>query len=249
MLATIDRLGKTRSPWRVLGIVATAIAAASLCGTVAADDKPSQRAVDKDNEIGARRQSMNHLKQLALAMHNYNRVHKNFAPSAIFDKGGKPLLSWRVMLLPFLEQEKLYKEFHLDEPWDSEHNKKLLERMPDVYHVNNADLKPGETVYVGFTGKGTIFDGHEGIRISDVADGASNTFLFVESARPVPWTKPEDLPYDETKPVPKLGIFTGGFNAALCDGSVRWIKSTVSEKALRALITRNGGEVIDYSKF
>jgi hypothetical protein len=216
-----------------------------LRGAGRADDaKP-----DPQVEQAIRRQSVNHLKQLGLAMHNYHSVNSRFPASAVFDKSGKPLLSWRVLILPYLEEKKLYDEFHLDEPWDSEHNKKLLERMPAVYRVDRTALKPGETPYVAFTGKGTLFEGTKGINMRDITDGTSNTLMFVESARPVPWTKPEDLPYDEGKPLPKLGILPSGFDGGLCDGSVRWFKASLPEKELRALITRNGREPIDPSKF
>ena len=87
-----------------------------------------------DDEIDAARraQSMNNLKQFALAMHNYHDTNGKFPAASSFDKDGKPLLSWRVHVLPYLEQAELYKQFHLDEPWDSEHNKKLIEKMPNV---------------------------------------------------------------------------------------------------------------------
>jgi prepilin-type processing-associated H-X9-DG protein len=232
--------------WRVFAILAGAAVLACAYAPVvgAADDKPGET----PSPIAMRQQS-NHLKQLALAMHNYHDVHKGFPPAAVFDKDGKPLLSWRVLLLPYLEEKKLFDEFHLYESWDSEHNKKLLERMPKVFDAETKAFKPGETVFEVFTGKGTVFEGKKGIRITDIMDGTSNTLMIVESARPVPWTKPEDLPYNADKPLPKLGLFEKDFNAAFCDGSVRRIRTTVPEKTLRALITRNDGEVIDYSKF
>jgi prepilin-type processing-associated H-X9-DG protein len=85
---------------------------------------------------------------------------------------------------------------------------------------------------------------------AEFADGTSNTLMIAEAAKPVPWTKPEDLSHDPNKPLPKLGGHTpGGFNAAFCDGSVRFILQNIKEPILRALITRNGGEVIDPKEF
>src|SRR5438093_7201056 len=92
-----------------------------------ADDKPAA------NEKEARQTSVNNLKQLALAMHNYHDTYGHLPPAALKNKKGKPLLSWRVALLPFVEEDKLYKEFRLDEPWDSAHNKKLLAKMPKLF--------------------------------------------------------------------------------------------------------------------
>jgi hypothetical protein len=212
-------------------------------GAVRADDaKP-------DKQPARNWQSVNRLKQLALAMHNYHSVYGKFPAAAVFDKDGKPLLSWRVLLLPFVEEEKMFKEFHLDEPWDSEHNKKLLERRPKVYNVDSAELKSGETAFLVFTGKGTVFEGTTGLSIPEIVDGTSNTLLIVESARAVPWTKPEDLVYDPARPLPRLGLVDAGFNGVFCDARVRWLKLPMPEKELRALVTRNGHEPVDLSKY
>ncbi len=100
-----------------------------------------------------RAQSVNNLKQIALAMHNLHDVNNHFPPQAIVDDDGKPLLSWRVAMLPYLEQQDLYNEFKLDEPWDSEHNKALIPRMPAVFAIPGAAKpEPGKTFYRGFSG-------------------------------------------------------------------------------------------------
>src|SRR5262249_52470248 len=119
--------------------------------------------------------SSNNLKQIGLAMHMYHDNYGKLPASAIYSKDGKPLLSWRVAILPYIEQEALYKEFHLDEPWDSEHNKKLLDRMPKVYGA-----KGNETHYRVFTGKSSAFESKEGQKFADFTDGLSNTIMIVE---------------------------------------------------------------------
>src|SRR4029077_6226529 len=139
-------------------------------------------------------QSQNNLKQLGLAMHNYLSTNNTFPANAIYAKDGRALLSWRVMLLPYLDQNELYKQFKLDEAWDSPHNRKLLEKMPAVFKSPAGKAKhPYGTFYQGFHGTGAIFDGKAGIGIADITDGTSNTIMFVEAAKDVPWTKPEDL--------------------------------------------------------
>jgi RNA polymerase sigma factor (sigma-70 family) len=202
-----------------------------------------QKADGQVTQARARMLSANNLKQITLAMHNYHDTNQAFPAAAIYDKNGKPLLSWRVAILPFIEQDVLFKEFKLDEPWDSEHNKKLLAQMPKVYGD-----KGTKTVYRVFHGRGAVFEGTKGIKLADITDGTSNTMLVVEAAEAVDWTKPDELEYDPEKKLPKLGgMFDNGFHIALADGSVRMLPHNVEEKLLRALITRNGGEVIDES--
>jgi hypothetical protein len=165
----------------------------------------------------------------------------------VYGKNGKPLHSWRVLILPFIEQNNLYKQFRLDEPWDSSHNLKLLPKMPATYAPPPGKMSKVplyHTVMHVFVGKGAAFEGKQGMRIpDDFPDGTSNTFLVVETGQPVPWTKPQDLPYAPDQPLPDLtGIFHDGFRAGLADASVRFIAKDMGEATLRAAIMRNGGE-------
>src|SRR5262249_43793501 len=181
-------------------------------------------------------------KQVMLAMHNYSDVNRVFPPAAICDTNGKPLLSWRVAILPYIDQDQLYRAFRLDEPWDSDHNKKLIAQMPKIYGE-----KGTKTHYRVFIGKGAAFEGTKGLAIADFTDGLSNTAMIFEAADAVEWTKPEEFEYDAKAKLPKLGgvPFEDGFNVGLCDGSVKFISTKIKEATLRAYITRNGGEVID----
>jgi prepilin-type processing-associated H-X9-DG protein len=203
-------------------------------------------AVQKVRAAAVRTQDQNNLKQLVLALINHADSHRgNMTPAAICDKDGKPLLSWRVAILPYIEQDALYRQFKLDEPWDSDHNKKLISQMPGIYMTPAAPPRVGETHYRVFVGGGAAFDLTKPTRWpASFRDGTSNTLLIVQTADSVPWTKPDDLPYDEKKPLPKLGgFYAGGYNAAFADGSVRFLSVTVPEATLRALITRAGGEI------
>ncbi len=120
---------------------------------------------------------------------------------------------------------------------------------PEYMAVTGNGHEPYSTYYQGFVGPGAIFDGNEGTRIVDVTDGLGWTLMIVEAARPVPWTKPEDLPYDKRKPLPKLGgQFEDGFYAAFADGSARFISNKVAAETLRTLITRGTGEAIAFDK-
>jgi hypothetical protein len=199
----------------------------------------------------AKMKSSNNLKQMALAFHNYHDTYGTFPPATVYSKDGKtPLYSWRVAILPFIEEDKLYKEFKLDEPWDSENNKKLLDKLPKVYApVTGKPKDKTATHYQLLVGGGAMFEDKKQTRFADVTDGTSNTIMIVEAEEAVPWSKPADITYDPKKELPKFGgLFKEGFNAAFADGSTRFIKKDNDEKLLRALITRSGGEVVDIKK-
>lgn len=199
--------------------------------------------VAKSQEAAARMRSVNNLKQLALAMHNYYAVNKQLPAAAVVGPDGKTVHSWRVAILPYLDQKKLYDEYKLDEPWDSDNNRKVLAQIPKVFKADE-NMAGEASSYYALTGPDTMFPA-KGTRFQDVTDGTSNTILLVEAKRDTPWTKPDDIPYDPKKPLPKLGgFFEQGFDAAYADGSVHFIASAIEEKLLRALITKAGGEVI-----
>jgi Protein of unknown function (DUF1559) len=193
-----------------------------------------------------RMRSANNLKQLMLALHSYHDVHGHF-PADIKDPDGKPLLSWRVHLLPYLEQENLYRQFKLDEPWDGPNNKKLIAQMPKVFRSpRQADELKDRTTYLAPLGPGLMWDSPNGVKISQIVDGTSNTITLVEADddRAVVWTKPEDITIDPKNPaVGLLGHYGEGFHAAVADGSVRFIKKSTAPMTLWALFTRAGGEL------
>lgn len=208
--------------------------------------KPILSSVLRIEGASSRSVSTNNLKQLALAFHNYHDVYGLSPAAAICDKKGKPLLSWRVALLPYIEHDALYKKFKLDEPWDSEHNKKLIDQMPRVY-ASPYDDKPSktETRYQVFVGGGALFDTVQGFKLQNIPDGTSNTILFVEAAKPVTWTKPDDIEYDAKKPVTPLLFFNSeACLAAFADGSVRAITKKLEEKIWHWLVQPNDGNAI-----
>jgi prepilin-type processing-associated H-X9-DG protein len=202
-------------------------------------------AVQKVREAAQRVSSTNNMKQIGIAMHNYADTYRGtFPPAYRVGKDGKPLLSWRVLILPYLEQQALYNEFHLDEPWDSPHNMKLMERMPKIYRSPASGARPGMTNYLTVRGRDTAFTGAKGVGFAEITDGLSYTIMVVEASdrKAVPWTKPDDFPYDERNPLDGLvGLTAGGFNALFCDGSVRFISAAVDPKVLRYMFLRNDG--------
>lgn len=196
------------------------------------------------------RMSLNKLKQLALAVVNYHDTYIKF-PRDITDKDGKPLLSWRVEILPYIAETNLYKEFHLDEPWDSEHNKKLMAKMPDVYRIAFDPKDATKTYYKVFAGPGAPFDPSKKVKIADIVDGTSNTIGVVEAGPPVEWSKPDDIAYDPKKPLPKLELpYKNAFAFSTLDGAVRILSPDIDPNTLRALIEYADGQPIpDLSKW
>lgn len=204
-------------------------------------------AIQAAREAARRAQSTNNLKQIALAMHMYHDTRKSFPSRANFDKDGKPLLSWRVHILPFIEENDLYKQFHLDEPWDSEHNKKLIPLMPTVYRNPSSLAVQGKADYLVPTGKGSIFEKQKGTPIREIRDGCSNTIMVVEvdPARAVIWTKPQGLKYDEANPMAGLGkAHPNGFLVALADGSVRFISSGLDRQTFLNMLGMKDGKIV-----
>jgi len=202
------------------------------------------------------RQSKMNMKMIGLAMHNHHDVYQGFPAAFNTDDEGKALLSWRVHVLPFLEQQALYEQFHLDEPWNSEHNRKLIAQMPAVYRCPTSQADPGKTVYLGNASKDGVFvppseEGDHGRKIGtrfrDIRDGSSNTIMTIEASdvSAVIWTKPDDFQLDEDNPLRGLrGDRAGKILVGLCDGAVRELPLTIDRDTLRGLFTKSGGEVV-----
>lgn len=206
-------------------------------------------AVGTARATARRAQSANNLKQICLAFLNYHSGTNHF-PAAV-NMGGKNKnipYSWRVAILPYIEQQALYNQYNFDEPWDGPNNRKLIEKMPVAYAYPNPDgppLSKGHTSYFVFTGPSTAVGAGDEPQIQKITDGTSNTILAVEAKREIPWTKPEDIPFDPEQPLPEIGGYTpDGTNVGFADGSVRFLKKTINPQILKALITRDRGEVI-----
>lgn len=200
-----------------------------------------------------RSHSAENLERMGIAFRRFHEVYKKF-PTPIRSKDGTPLLSWRVSVLPFLQEQALYGEFHLDEPWNGPHNKRLLDRMPEVFTLPGSASAPGMTYYRSFSGPHTMFDptDEDGAAITTFTDGASFTLAVVEARRAVLWTCPDNqIPLDgEGERASDAlrgwigGHFPGGFHALFVDGRVTFLPETINARTMKSLITRNGRDII-----
>ncbi len=204
-------------------------------------------AVQKVRNAAARMQSSNNLKQLGIAMHAYHDVNGTLPPAAICDKKGKRLLSWRVAILPYIEQNNLYNQFKMDEPWDSENNKKASSVMIKTYVDPRVPNTDGKTYYKLFVGKTTPFDWVVGKRLTSITDGTSNTIMIAAAGEPVEWAKPDDFEFDPEAKLPDLTKpFGNELLVAMCDGSVRVINTDIKDfdNIMKLLIQSSDGNVI-----
>jgi len=193
-------------------------------------------------------QTLNNMKQIALALINFESARGRFPAAAIMTADRKPGLSWRVAILPYLEENNLYKQFRLNEPWDSPHNKPLIERMPTVFQSPGSSLDRGYTNYLAVRLPNSIIvEGPKGIRMGDVRDGTANTvsFLEVDDDHAAIWTKPDDYEWNEEQPYAGIGnIWSGRFHAAFTDGRVEKVFTSTPPETLGGIFTRNGGESV-----
>ncbi|WP_315854106.1 DUF1559 family PulG-like putative transporter [Gemmata palustris] len=200
-------------------------------------------------------QRMNNLKQIGLALHAYHDANGKF-PTNVYGPNGEVLLSWRVHLLPYLEEDNLYKQFKMDEAWDGPNNKALIEKMPKVYLAPDRDHTKGKTFYQGFVGsdlqkpqpKGIfgrpwLRQGEKtGLAITSIHDGTSNTLAVIEAGEGVIWSKPGDLPFGGA--VPPLGDKGWDRTPALrFDGSVSMFPTNLKPEVFWPYVTIDGGEV------
>ena len=193
----------------------------------------SVQAADQAADVS---RSRNKLKQLGLAFHNFHDAYNALPASRGGSSFGKPKkeqehpCSWRVAILPFIEQLALFEQYHFDEPWDSDHNLTLLNKMPEIYRRPSDAADSTVTGYVGFVGENTALGDGEPKRFRDMTDGSSRVLLLVEAKTETPWTKPEDYSLSE---IAKLGLLDNEtLQVLMADGSVKSFKP-LSEEGIR----------------
>jgi hypothetical protein len=205
-------------------------------------------AVQAAREAARRTQCRNNLKMIGLAMHNYEATYGSFPPAYTVDAQGKPLLSWRVLILPYINEQGVYGQFHLDEPWDSPHNLGLSSLMPATYGCpSEPSILSDRTSYAAISGPGTIFPPDHAVSVREITDGTAMTAMVGEvRGGSIVWTKPDDVPF--TGQFKGLGDFMswhpGGWNMLMGDGTVRFLSDTTNPATCRGLMTISGSETI-----
>jgi prepilin-type processing-associated H-X9-DG protein len=209
-------------------------------------------AVQAAREAARRSQCANNLKQIGLAMQNYADVHGTFPPAYLADANGRPMHSWRVLILPYLDSSDTYSRYKFDEPWDGPNNRQLASVTPPAYRCpsDSASLPTSMmTNYAAITGPGTIFDGPLATKLSEVTDGLSNTIVVAEtSGAAIHWMEPRDLDVQQMtfsingSPADISSHHPQGAQAAFADGHMSFLQASMTAQALRALTTKAGGD-------
>ena len=209
-------------------------------------------AVQQAREAARRTQCKNNLKQIGLALYNYHDTYQAFPPAYTVDAQGKPLHSWRVLILPFLGEQGLYNSIDLSQAWDSPRNAGFQSQMPMAYACpshGSSGTSNGLTHYAAIVGAPCVFQGETTTAMRDITDGTSNTILVGEvSQATISWMSPTDVSLDTFTRIGDSGGFsshhTGGVHVLMCDGTVRFINQNIDAPTLKALFTRAGNETI-----
>lgn len=235
------------TPLIVAGVVGCGFFAFAILGILVALLLP---AVQAAREAARRMQASNHLKQLGLALQNYDAAYGSFPPAIVTDPDGQPLYSGRVLLLPFLEQRGLHDAFNKDEPWDSPNNKLITQQALNVFSDPSAPHSdvPGQTDFLFVTGKGTAFDpANKGFSMGDIKDGTSNTIAVIEvKGSGINWAEPRDIDFSQPISLP-AGNHPNINLAVFFDGHTEAISKGTPPATIRALSTCASNDVVgDY---
>jgi prepilin-type processing-associated H-X9-DG protein len=203
---------------------------------------------------GRRSQCLNNIRNIAIALHNYASHYGSLPPAYIADENGRPMHSWRVLILPYVVRSDIYSMYRFDEPWDGPENSKLHDLVVNVFACpeDGSRLKRTDTSYVAVVGPETIWPGESGFRLDDVTDGLSQTLLVVEIAKSgIHWMEPRDLHFSQMATTINAAKgqcisspHKGMASVAFADGRVRVLHDSILADTIASLLTVRGGETI-----
>jgi hypothetical protein len=208
--------------------------------------------VIRSREAAIASQANSPLNILSVALHNYHDTYGSFPPAYLADEQGRPMHSWRVLILPYLEQRAIYQQYRFDEPWDGPYNSQLADRMPSTFHIPSEPPSTSRTNIVAIVGEPTAFPGARATRFRDFRDGTGNTILLTEIAdSDIPWLEPRDLCFqkmsftvnDRTRPSISCSRRRGPY-VVLADSISAYTVRDVHPEALRAMATIDGAEEV-----
>jgi hypothetical protein len=211
-------------------------------------------------EAAKERECPNNLKRIGLGFHYYAKANNCLPPAYVADKNGKPMYSWRVLILPYVEQNGRFQKFRLDEPWDSLHNLPLASQMPNCFCCPIA-FAPGSgstTCYAMVVGPHAFGNGAKPRSFGEIKDGLPNTIMLVEAVgAKIPWSAPVDIDINDIASIQVIdanapgttkeisGCHYGGAFVLFCDGAVSLLNTDINKKALKAMLTIDGGEKVE----
>jgi Protein of unknown function (DUF1559) len=238
-----------RRRFRVRTLVVVVLIVGGLVGVLG-------RAMRQAKEAARASQCICNLCMIKMALLNYHEANGSFPPAYVADATGRPMHSWRVLILPFMEQPALYNAYNMAEPWDGPNNRKLLEQRPNVYNCPSRVGEPTLTSYVAITGPGTAFPGSKATKLGDIHDGPGQTILVSEISNvDIAWSEPRDLDVktmswvidDPSKPSIS-SPHESGPAVVFADATYRRLKTYHPPEALKAMTTIDGGEPVDMEK-
>ncbi len=204
-------------------------------------------AVQAAREAARRTSCANNLKQIGLAMHNYHDVYGSLPPAYTVDEDGRPLHSWRTLILPFMEQQALYQKIDFSKPWDAPENRQISQTVVPTYHCPSTVTDPAMTTYVAVIDPRGIMSGPEPTVIRQVSDGLANTILLVETSpdHAVNWMSPDDIDLQrflDRGATHQQGAHPGGTHLLIGDGAVKFLADSAAAPLREALVTKDGNE-------
>jgi hypothetical protein len=266
LVAMDEQAAPRKSGLPAIAIVAICCGVFVVCGSILAflflpaimrvPDAARQAAREAAREAGRRASCMNKLKQIDLALLNYQSTYGHFPPAATTDGNGKPLMSWRVAILPFMGQDALYHQYDPNQPWNSPKNLAVAKQTMNEFRCpSDGDVADGQTSYVMITGKNTIggVPGSPGTGLGQITGGLPKTIIVLEvQGLKIPWAEPRDITLDELVAKLRSGHVSGHpsvFNVGMADGSVHPLPLNIDPEKLRRLAEINGQKPLQIEDF